>query len=251
MSGTLAVIGWQVPFFVNIFFIFVLVMQIVFLPKVPPEKDLEFAKRASELPAEQKKIGRRAWMGILLMFVSMTIGMVYLLKMAIFIQESGIGDSVMAGLASSATTCTALVVSLVFALLFKHLRRYTVLVPMAAIALSFILLAFATSPVGVFLGAIVYGVYLGTIIPYLQTALSGLVHPYRRTYALSALSMAMFAGQACSSVYVSFAEGLVGSSTTALFELMSAMFVAVFLVVLGYLVATRKNAAYPYGDVTE
>ena len=251
LSGTLAVIGWHVPFFVNIFFVFVLIMQLVFLPKVPPEKDLEFSRKASELSPQQKKIGARAWAGILLMFVSMTIGMVYLLKMAIFIPEAGIGDSVMAGLASSSTTLTALVVSLAFAQLFKHLRRSTVLVPMAAIALSFTLLAFATSPVGVFAGAIVYGVYLGTIIPYLQTALSGLVHPYRRTYALSLLSMAMFAGQACSSVYVSLAEGIAGGSTAALFELMAAMFAVLFVIVLVYLVATRRQAAYPYGDVTE
>ncbi|HIW75795.1 MULTISPECIES: MFS transporter [Gordonibacter] len=251
LSGTLAVIGWHVPFFVNVFFVFVLIMQIIFLPKVPPEKDLAFAQEAAALSPEQRRIGGRAWMGILLMFVSMTIGMVYLLKMAIFIQESGIGDSVMAGFASSSTTFTALLISLVFAQIFKHLRRYTVLVPMAAIAASFTLLAFATTPAGVFVGAIVYGIYLGTIIPYLQTALSGLVHPCRRTFALSALSIAMFAGQACSSIYVAFAEGVVGGSTTALFELMSAMFAVLFVVVLVYLVLTRKDAAYPYGDVTE
>ena len=213
LSGTLAVVGWHVPFFVNIFFVFVLVMQIVFLPKVPPEKDMAFAQRAASLPSEQKRIGARAWMGVLLMFVTMTISMVYLLKMAIFIQEAGIGDSVMAGLASSSTTFVALVVSLVFARLFKHLK--------------------------------------GTIIPYLQTSLSGLVHPYRRTYALSALSMAMFAGQACSSVYVAAVESVVGTGTAALFEVMSATFIALFVVVLAYLLATRKNAGYPYGDVRE
>ena len=224
LSGTLAVVGWHVPFFVNIFFVFVLVMQIVFLPKVPPEKDMAFAQRAASLPSEQKRIGARAWMGVLLMFVTMTISMVYLLKMAIFIQEAGIGDSVMAGLASSSTTFVALVVSLVFARLFKHLK---------------------------FSGAVVYGVYLGTIIPYHQTSLSGLVHPYRRTYALSALSMAMFAGQACSSVYVAAVESVVGTGTAALFEVMSATFIALFVVVLAYLLATRKNAGYPYGDVRE
>ena len=103
--------------------------------------------------------------------------MVYLLKLAIFMQETGIGDSVMAGLASSSTTCVALIVSLVFMLIFRALKRYTVLVSMASIALAFTLLATATSMIGVFAGAIVYGVYLGTIIPYLQTTLSGLVSP--------------------------------------------------------------------------
>lgn len=251
LSGTLAVIGWHVPFFVNVFFIFVLIMQIIFLPKVPPEKDMEFSKKAAELAPEQKRIGVRAWMGILLMFVSMTIGMVYLLKMAIFVQETGIGDSTMAGLASSSTTCTALVVSLVFVRIFKHLKRYTVLLSMSAIAIAFTLLAFASSPTGVFAGAIVYGVYLGSIIPYLQTSISGLVHPYRRTHALSILSMAMFAGQAASSVYVSFVEGIVGTSTAALFAAISVTFVVLFALVLAYLLITRKGAAYLYGDVTE
>lgn len=251
LSGTLAVIGWHVPFFVNIFFVFVLAMQIAFLPKVPPEKDLDAAKKVTALTSEQKRIGFRAWMGILLMFVSMTIGMVYLLKLAIFIQEVGIGDSVMAGLASSSTTLTALVISLMFSLVFKHLRRYAVLVPLAAISCAFVVLSAASSPAGVFAGAVVYGVYLGTIIPYLQTALSGLVHPYRRTWALSTLSTAMFAGQACSSLYVSVIEGIIGTSTVALFQVMSAMFVVLFVVAAVYLCATRRDADYPYGDVTE
>ena len=51
LSGTLAVIGWHVPFFVNVFFVFVLVMQLVFLPKVPPEKDMEFSKKVDSLAA--------------------------------------------------------------------------------------------------------------------------------------------------------------------------------------------------------
>ena len=63
--------------------------------------------------------------------------------------------------------------------------------------------------------------------------------------------MAMFAGQACSSVYVSLVEGIAGGSTAALFELMAAMFAVLFVIVLVYLVATRRQAAYPYGDVKE
>ncbi len=250
LSGTLAVIGWHVPFLVNIFFIFVFIMQCLFLPKVPPEKDMPFAKKVEQLPAHERRIGPRAWMCALLMFVTMTLAMVYLLKMAIFIQETGIGDSVMAGLASSATTCTALIISLLFSRIFGVCRRYTVLVSMAAIALAFSLLAFANSPVGVFAGAIIYGVYLGTIIPYLQTAVSGCVHPYRRTYALSILSMAMFAGQAASSLYVSVVEGIIGTSTAALFEVMSVTFIIMFVVVLAYLLATKKHGDYPYGDMT-
>lgn len=249
LSGTLAVVGWRIPFLVNVFFIFVFVMQCLFLPKVPPERDTKFAQQIQELSPEERRIGPRAWMCALLMFVTMTIAMVYLLKMAIFIQETGIGDSVMAGLASSSTTCTALVISLLFSKLFGAFKRYTVLVSMAAVALSFTLLALSTGPAGVFAGAIIYGVYLGTIIPYLQTSVSGVVHPYRRTYALSILSMAMFAGQAASSIYVGVVESVIGPSTAALFEVMSVTFIILFAIVAIYLIATRRNGGYPYGDM--
>ncbi len=247
LSGTLAVIGWRI--LVNVFFIFVLIMQCLFLPKVPPEKDMEFAKQQQRLSPEERRIGPRAWLCAVLMFVTMTIAMVYLLKMAIFIQETGIGDSVMAGLASSSTTCTALVISLLFSRIFGIFKRYTVVISMAAVALSFTLLALSTGPAGVFAGAVIYGVYLGTIIPYLQTSVSGVVHPYRRTYALSILSMAMFAGQAASSLYVGIVESMIGPSTAALFEVMSVTFIILLVVVLAYLIITRKHADYPYGDM--
>lgn len=249
LSGTLAVIGWRIPFLINVFFIFVFIMQCLFLPKVPPEKDMEFVKQVQKLSPEERRIGPRAWLSALLMFVTMTIAMVYLLKMAIFIQETGIGDSVMAGLASSSTACTALVISLLFSRIFGIFKRYTVLISMAAVALSFTLLTLSVGPAGVFAGAIIYGVYLGTIIPYLQTSVSGVVHPYRRTYALSILSMAMFAGQAASSLYVGIVESLIGPSTAALFEVMSVTFVILLVVVLVYLIATRKHADYPYGNM--
>ncbi len=210
---------------------------------------MEFVKQVQKLSPEERRIGPRAWLCALLMFVTMTIAMVYLLKMAIFIQETGIGDSVMAGLASSSTTCTALVISLLFSRIFGVFRRYTVLISMAAVALSFTLLALSTGPAGVFAGAIIYGVYLGTIIPYLQTTVSGVVHPYRRTYALSILSMAMFAGQAASSLYVGVVENIIGPSTAALFEVMSVTFIILFAVVLIYLVITRRHSDFPYGDM--
>ena len=61
----------------------------------------------------------------------------------------------------------------------------------------------------------------------------------------------MFAGQACAAWFVAAVQFFVGTDTIALFEVMSVMFLLLFVVVLVYLLATRKNAEYPYGDVTE
>lgn len=251
VSGTLATIGWRFPFLINIVFIFVLTMQIIFLPKVPPEKELASAKQADTLSNKEKRFGVRAWMGILLMLVSMTISMVYLLKMAILIQETGIGDSVMAGFASSTSTCVGLLLSLLFPLIFKKMKRYTVLLPILAVTLAFTLLSIASSSVYIFAGAAVFGIYLGTLIPFLQSSLSGLVHPFRRTVALSILSTAMFAGQALSSVFVAGVESIIGTNVIDLFQVMSWTFVILFILVVVYLFATRNHASYPYADMTE
>lgn len=251
ISGSLALFGWQFPFLINFFFVGVLVMQLIFLPKDKPEREMKFRQESAALTPKQKKIGHSAWAWIIIMFVSMTIGMVYLLKVAIFIAESGIGDSVMAGLVSSSTTATALVMSILFPLAFRFLKRWTILIPMAAVALSYGLLALATSAAMVFAGAIVFGIYLGFLIPYMQTSISGTVHPIRRTFALSLLAIAMFAGQAASSAYVAMMEGIIGTSTVALFEAMSLSFVVLFAIVLVYLVFTRNSGDYKYGDVTE
>ena len=134
------------------------------------------------------------------------------------------------------------------------LKRYTVLLSMASSrAVVHPAGVRPPRPSGVFAGAVVYGVYLGTIIPYLQTSLSGLVHPYRRTYALSILSMAMFAGQACVvGVRFAWSKSVIGpSARRRCSRSCRACSSCCSSIVLVYLLATRKNAAYPYGDVTE
>ena len=251
ISGSLALFGWRFPFLINLFFLGVLIMQLVFLPKVPPEREMKFRKEEDKLSREEKKIGHSAWIWIIIMFVSMTLSMVYLFKIAIFIAENNFGDSVMAGIASSVTTGTALMMSIIFPLAFRLLKRWTILIPMGAVALSYILFAVSTSMAIVFVGASIFGIYLGFLIPYMQTSISDTVHPIRRTRALSLLATAMFAGQAAASIYISTMEAILGTSTVLLFEVMAISFAVLLLIVLVYLIVTRKSWDYRYGDVTE
>ena len=251
ISGTLAVIGWHFPFYINIFFIFVLIMQLVFLPKVPPENQLESVKKADTLTKQERSFGYRTWACILLMFTSMTMSMVYLVRLAMFMQQNNIGDSVMAGFASSATTGTALIVALLFPIIFKKLGRYTLIISIGAIAVSYTLLSMATTAPMLFAGCIVFGLYLATLIPALQTLVSGLVHPYRRTWALSILTTALFAGQACASLFVNFIGSIVGDVIANQFMAMAGIFGVMLAVVVIFLLVTRNKAELPYANVTD
>lgn len=253
VAGVLATIGWHLPFYVDLFFVVVLVMQLKFLPKVPPEKDMhDIVSDVSALNDAERKIGFQAYLCMLLMFISMTFGMVFLLKMAIFVDEKGIGDAALAGVINSCQIGAAFLFALTFPFVFKHLKRYTIILPIFAASLSFIAIAIAEDVSTVIFGASIFGCYLGYSIPYFQTTISGYVHPARRTFALTLLSAALFGGQACSTPFVAFIETLIGTNTPFLFFIMSICSVTLACFVIIYLVATRNRfKEYPYADVAE
>jgi hypothetical protein len=85
-----------------------------------------------------------------------------------------------------------------------------------------------------------------------MSVISGYTHPVRRTFALSLLSTAMFAGQALSTPFVGLVETLMGTNTALLFGIMASCTFVLFLGVLGYLLFTRKTIQpAPYADVAE
>lgn len=253
LAGMLATIGWHLPFYVDLFFVVVLIMQLIFLPKMPAEKDMPQIKQGLDnLRPEEKRINLKSWLCIALMFVTMTLGMVFLLKMAFILVDRNIGDSAIAGLLNSTQIMCAFIFALTFPYVFKRLKRWTVILPISGVLLSFFFISIAFSLPMVFLGCGIFGIYLGYLIPFCQTTISGYTHPVRRTFTLSLLSTALFAGQACSTPFVSFLEIIFGTNTSALFGAMSLIMLFLLVGIIIYLVATRKTAGSPpYAEITE
>jgi MFS family permease len=253
LAGMLATIGWHLPFYVDLFFVVVLVMQLIFLPRVPPEKDMPQLKQAqATLTAAQKRISGKAWLCILLMFVTMTMGMVYLLKIAMILQERGLGDSALAGLLNSTQILCAFIFALSFPFVLRVVKRWTVVIPVAGVLLSFFFTSIAYSIPLIFLACGIFGIYLGFLIPYTQTTISSYTHPVRRTFALSLLSCAMFAGQACATPFVGLMESFLGSDTSALFSTMAIIMFVLLMIVCAYMAITQKTATIPpYAEITE
>ena len=253
VAGVLATIGWHLPFYVDLFFVVVLVMQLVFLPRVPPEKDIpQLQHNAETLTPEHKRINLKSWLCIILMFVTMTLGMVFLLKMAILVSDRNIGDSALAGVLNSTQIMCAFIFALSFPFVFKRLKRWTVLLPIIGALLSFAFIAIANNVPLVFIGCGIFGLYLGYLIPFCQTTISGQTHPVRRTFALSLLSTALFAGQACSTPFVGLLEMIFGTNTTLLFAVMSIVMLVLLIIVAAYLFFSRKgDTTPPYAERTE
>lgn len=249
-AGVLGTIGWHWPFYLDLFFVIVLVMQLRYLPKVPAEKDMPElqALRLSDGARAAVRIDYRAWLCIGLMMLSMTFGMVYLLKVAMFIAEAGIGDSAAAGLASSVTTGTAFLFAFSFPYAYRVLKRYTVAIPLFAATAAFYSMYVATALPLVLFGCALFGCYLGYVIPYLQTTVAAITHPLRRTVVLAGLSSAMFAGQALATPYVALVESFVGTAARPILGVLAGCFGALLAITVVYLLATvkRSRAPYPY-----
>ncbi len=248
-AGVLGTIGWHWPFYLDLFFVIVLIMQLRFLPKLPPERDVPELQVARENGASRSVVGRidpRAWLCIALMLFSHTFAMVYLLKVAMFIAENGIGDSATAGLASSVTTGAAFLFAFTFPYAYRRIKRYTVVLPLIAATAAFSCMYLASTLPLVLIGCALFGCYLGYIIPYLQTTISAIVHPARRTVVLAGLSSAMFAGQALATPYVALIESFLGPTTRSILGVPALCFAGLLVLTTAYLVTTVRKAATPY-----
>lgn len=247
-AGALGTIGWHWPFYLDLFFVIVLIMQLRFLPKVPAEKDMTDLQslRRSDVSRATARLDYRVWLCIGLMLVSFMCGMVNLLKVAMLLSESGIGNSAAAGVASSVMTGTSFLFAFSFPYVYRVIKRYTILLPLFTACTAFFCMYVAGNLAIVLVGCALFGCFLGYLIPYLQTTLSAITHPLRRTVVLAGLSSAMFAGQALATPYVALVEKIVGPSARAILGSVSVSFAVLVVLTALYLLATVRHAAAPY-----
>jgi MFS family permease len=249
LAGMLATIGWHLPFYVDLFFILVLIMQLMFLPKMPPEKDmpeLMKARFAAKEAGQTVRINPRAWLCALVMFAAFTLGMIFLTDVSVLIATEGLGDSVSAGFASSFATGTSVLMSFTFPFVYKRLKRWTLLLPLLAAAVGFAVFSSATTITAAYIASIVYGCYLGYLIPYCQNTVSSLVHPLKRTFAMSVLTSALFAGEAFAAYFIVLVQAVLGESVRALFAFSSVGFIVMAAASCLYLVVSRRTAPQEY-----
>lgn len=254
-AGLLATISWHLPFYLDLFFVIVLVLQLVFLPKVPPEREaLALNAESQEMEDKQNaiKVDPRVYMCIALMFFAFMFSMVQLLKTAIFISEKGFGTSVHAGIYTSLCTAAAVFFAFTFPWVYRKLKRYAVVFPLSSATLAFFALYQAGGIIDVYIGAILFGGFLGHFIPYLQTTVSALAPPSKRTWLLAILTCALYAGQACVTPFIMAVEAMFGTATVTLFGVLSVCFAALLIVSAIYLMTTAnyaKEHPYRYYDI--
>ncbi|MGB9663164.1 MAG: MFS transporter [Moorellaceae bacterium] len=244
LAGWLCVINWKYTFLAYAIFLLVLILELLALPSIPPEK----VYKESSGESERRQIGwqviGRYFTLALFTFACLIAGMLMMIKLAIYVMNEGIGNAVTTATAMSANTVAAFISSVLFAYIYRIFKRYTLVIFTVFTMLAYILLLNAHSASAVTFAMFVNGFGMGLFMPSLQLRASQIGTKDTTTFAMSFIMGAMFFGQFMAS-FVEKILALFGNlSIKALFTLGAICFaVYTAIYIIWVIMHPEKNVA--------
>lgn len=174
-AGLLLAFGWNVSFAVYFLGFAVLALVLVFVPKVKNAAPAESAeKKTGKLPLGLWGLGA-------LMFVSVMLATMYVIKASTLITEYGYGTAKEGSLAITILSLGSFAAGLTYGALRVKLRKHTLTLAFAICAAGFLLGGFADNLALVWVGAFLLGYGYLIFMPYLQDQASRSYGAYGET----------------------------------------------------------------------
>jgi MFS family permease len=197
ISGWLAVYSWRYAFACYLVSLPVCFLIWKFLPEPPkPEKT---TGGSIKLPGS-------VWILGFLTFLLMVVFYLLPTSAALFLQETGIGNSSQSGLVIAAMNVSAFLVGLQFGRIRSKLKSYTHFVGLIALGTGLGVQYFAAGLGTVMLGMFISGLGIGSLMPTLFTETANRVPAHLNSPALSVINSASYLGQfACPIIFTAIA----------------------------------------------
>ena len=239
IAGVIALTNWKHAFLFYLMFLLVSVIQWFCLPEFKPEKE-ENAEREEELRANgqdsgiAERVGWKPWIVGLCMLAFMILAMVSTFKISLFIEGNGIGTSANSGLCTSIMTGCSFAISLFFASFLKLFKKYSCVVSLAFMTLSFATLCFADNFSMCMIGMGLLGLAMGTMNPFFFSTMSHVAPTTRSTFCMSMMCIFQLAGQIFTPYYMAGVAALGFASERQLFGFTACLvgIITVFILVL-------------------
>lgn len=201
-AGALSAISWRHPIYLFYLGIVFLLLIILFVPAVPPEKK-EFADKENKKVSYSKDI-------ILLMAIGSFFFMLFCIiqtKSTLLIIQSGMGDSVMAGNVRAVMTFGSVVGGFVFAYIMKRSKEATILLSLFLSAVGYFLISTTSSLIIMFIANFIVGMTtLGMIIPWYIARISQKTDRSQVTMVLTTYTIINYISQFLATYFTSFVE---------------------------------------------
>ncbi len=229
LSGWLAVYSWRLAFAAYLISLPVALLVWLFLPEPPAN---------GNTIASSQKLPRSVYgMGLVTFFLMVVF---YLLptRAALFLQETGIGNSAQSGVVIAALNFSAFLIGLRFGALRGFLKRFTHLFGILSLAGGLMLMFFSQNLLVVIIAMFIAGLGIGTLMPTIFLETSNLVPDTLNAPALAIINSALYLGQFASPLVFSALTGLF-KSTDVRFSFLSSAIMTLAAAVI-YLTASLK-----------
>ncbi|GKV66917.1 MULTISPECIES: MFS transporter [Sporosarcina] len=187
LAGYLASISWRAPFNVYLMGVVIFIMVYVFLPKDQPRKK---EKDTPKLKLPLAIYGYAlASAGIMLVYYSVAT------NMALYLEQSNIGGSELAGTVISFTTVGGMITSLTLIQLQDVLKSYIIPISLLVMGIAFTGLALSHSVPIILACTCMVGFGQGILFPIINVKALGLVNPLHSDKVIAAISSSIYVGQ--------------------------------------------------------
>ncbi|HSM24722.1 MAG TPA: MFS transporter [Anaerolineaceae bacterium] len=202
LSGWLALFSWRYAFAAYLVSLVVLIMVFFFLPEPPTSKN-QSSSKPGDLPIGVYGMG---FLTVLLMIVFYLIPT----RIALFLQDTGIGDAGQSGISIATMNLAAFLIGMVFGSVRKRLKSFTTLLALLSLGGGLIALNYVHSLPAVLVSLFFAGLGIGSLMPTIFLVTANMVPNELNGPALSIVNSSLYLGQFASPLVISFLGSLVG-----------------------------------------
>lgn len=202
LSGWLALLSWRYAFSAYAVSFFILIMVYFFLPE-PPKSETNPDAKPGKLPAGVFGMGL---LTVLLMIVFYLIPT----RIAIFIQDTDIGDAGQSGISIATMNTAGFLVGLAFGKIRSRLQSNTTILALLCLGGGLAALNFVQTFQVVLIALFFAGMGIGALMPTIFLVTANLVPNELNGPALSIVNSSLYLGQFASPLVISFLGGLLG-----------------------------------------
>lgn len=236
-GGMLGGLGWNTGFYIHLIGVVSLIAAIVLIPNVQPVK----AAPADNKPAEKASLGGKVWFWMFAGFFVFVVGQVFSNSNAFLVAEKGLGDASASGLGMAFFCAGGIVMGLLYGKVASIFGKFTMSFGFLVTALAYVVIALSGSIGAFYVGCVLYGLGLSTVMPQFFLAVGSSVPPAALGLALSIATCVQNFGQFCSPYVINPLTGIVGGMESVAAFWVAAVIAAVLAVVIGVISAAKKN----------
>ena len=238
LGGYLAVMGWNITFYVHFIAVISLIIVLLFLPNSKPAGNVA----AAGAPAGKVKLTGAAYGWVVTMFIFFISGQVYSVFLAFLVETQKLGTAAQSGLTLAFFAIGGFLMGLVFGKLSTLTKNITLSIGLVLLGISYLMMAYASNISMVYAGSVICGFAFSIVMPCIIVAASQSVDAYSAPMAISAVMCSQNLAQFLSPYIVTpIAVAMGGNVNQSAYIFAAALAIAMGVVAVFWGVAKNKK----------